>query len=63
MTYRELAARLATLSPEQLDAQVTYWDSVTDEYHALTHLDVAQVTDVLDASHPYLTAASAWQPA
>lgn len=56
MTYRELAALIMEFDDEQLDSDVTIYDSDQDEYVPLayTPLAITAEDDVLDANHPYL---------
>ena len=55
MTYRELAAFLSTLSEEQLNMDVTVYDTQQDEYFMSAGLSVVADTDVLDDNHPVIT--------
>lgn len=59
MTYRELALEiLDTLTDEQLDMDVTIYDSEDDEFFGC-YANVLGITtsdddDVLDENHPYI---------
>lgn len=58
MTYRELAAEiLNTLTDEQLDMDVTIYDSEDDEFFGC-YSNILGITtaedNVLDKNHPYL---------
>ena len=55
MTYRELAAFLVTLSEEQLNMDVTVYDTQQDEYFMSEGIRVVADTDVLDDNHPVIT--------
>lgn len=57
MNYRQLRARLASLSQEQLDADVTIYDASIDEYFKVDnlHYENAKFSDVLDHGHPFLS--------
>ena len=55
MTYRELAAFLGTLSDEQLNMDVTVYDTQQDEYFMSGGVTIETDTDVLDANHPVIT--------
>lgn len=56
MTYRELAEQLAHLNDEQLDSDVTVYDTNQDEYFGCYELVLRfeEETDVLDEGHPFL---------
>ena len=58
MTYKELAAELARMTPEQLGMDVTVYVSGVDEYYSVVDdypivFSDAETDDVLDANHPY----------
>lgn len=53
MTYKQLAAKIAKLTPEQQNSDVTIHATKQDEYVAITALEESS-TDVLDEGHPIL---------
>ncbi len=55
MTYRELRALLGCLNDEQLDSEVTIFDSAEDEFFPAGGFHVQPCDDVLDEGHPYIT--------
>lgn len=57
MTYKELKEQLDNLSEEQLNQDVTVYDSHQDEYYgSYTDLEFTpnDETDVLDPNHAYI---------
>lgn len=55
MTYRELKNWLDNRSKEQLDMDVTIYDTSEGEYFPLMRMGVTAVADdILDKNHPYL---------
>jgi hypothetical protein len=52
MTHRELLEKLDELSEEQLDLDVTVYDSFNQEYYPLESVEVCEEDDVLDSGHP-----------
>jgi hypothetical protein len=54
MRYRDLLERLSKLNAEQLDQDVTIWDSLTDEYFPCAGGATNEFADVLDEGHYYL---------
>lgn len=63
LTYGQLLDKLKTLTPEQLNQDVTFYDANNDEVHALTFCDITgqeephdvrPASDVLDDGHFYL---------
>jgi len=53
-TYRQLLAALHELSPEELDLNVTIYDSSREEYYPLNYTDKTDDDDVLDSNHPIM---------
>ena len=54
MTYKELKERLGNLTEEQLGCDVTFHDTIIDEFFAVESLEINEADDVLDVNHPYL---------
>jgi hypothetical protein len=55
MQYRDLLKNLSALTDEQLNQDVTVWQSDTDDYFPGTKLSISDdKNDVLDPGHPYL---------
>jgi len=54
MTYKELRDKLSGLTDEQLGCDVTFHDTIIDEFFAVESLEINEADDVLDAHHPYL---------
>jgi len=59
MTYRELAAEIAKMTPEQQEKDVTVFVTGVAEYYSLIGdfplvFSDPTVNDVLDLNHPYL---------
>ena len=56
MTYQDLLKYLHTLSPEELEQDVTIYDSYNDEFFQVRKCSRNQnETDVLDVGHVFLT--------
>jgi len=53
-TYKELLTALQELTPEQLNMNVTIYDSRGDEFYPAHALKVTTYIDVLDNNHPYI---------
>lgn len=54
MTYKDLQALLAFLTPEQLMMDVTVYSAADDEYRPAGGLNITYETDVLDKGHPFI---------
>lgn len=56
MTYKELKNQLENLNEEQLDMDVTIYDSEDDEFFGCytPQLHINKEDDTLDDNHPYL---------
>ncbi len=54
MIYKELLAHLQTLTPAQLNMDVTIYDQSSDEYYAAGNYQISIGGDVLDDHHPYI---------
>jgi hypothetical protein len=57
MTYKELKDQLDNLNEEQLEMDVTIYDSEEDEFFGCyaPQLSINKEDDTLDDNHPYLT--------
>ena len=53
-TYRQLLEALSELSQEELDMNVSIYDSTNEEYYPLNYTAKTEVDDVLDADHPIM---------
>jgi hypothetical protein len=58
-TYKDLAERIAAMTPEQLNSDVTVYVTGVDEYYPLLKETPVvdsdpEVNDQLDPGHPYL---------
>jgi hypothetical protein len=58
MTYKELKAHIEVMDEEQLNQDVTLFDTEAEEFYPVNDIDFAPETDVLDKNHPYLTFAT-----
>ena len=56
MTYKELKNQLEKLDEDQLNMDVTIYDSEDDEFYGCyaPHLSINKEADTLDDNHPYL---------
>lgn len=55
MTYRELANIISTMTEEQKDMDVTFYDHNDGEFSGFAHLDyTGEDWEELDPGHPYL---------
>ena len=57
MTYRELLISLANLSNEQLNMDVTVYDSAEENFYKTIgniRISSSDTNDVLDSNHPFL---------
>ena len=55
MTYKELKAHIDVMDEEQLNQDVTLYDSADDEFCPIDDISFADnLCDVLDTNHPYL---------
>jgi hypothetical protein len=56
MTYKELNEQLDNLNKEQLEMDVTIYDSEEDEFYGCyaAHLSINKEDDTLDDIQPYL---------
>ena len=58
MTYAQLAAKISTMTEDQLNSDVTVYVSDVDEFYSVVDdypfLISCDDTDVLDTGHPYL---------
>ena len=57
MTYRELVEKIANLTEEQKNCDVTIYADEYDEYYSAKDFLITDETDVLDSNHPYITLA------
>ena len=55
MTYRQLAAKLALLSPSQLDDDVTIYTGTDNKFYPAGRFYQSEGDDVLHDGHFYLT--------
>lgn len=55
MTYKELLDLLNELDEEQLNMDVTIYDTEEDEFFKSAGFNITDETDILDENHPYLT--------
>ena len=55
MTYGELLNELSLLDTEELNQDVTIFDSNCEEFFPVKSLDKTTETDILDAGHLFLT--------
>jgi len=53
MTYKELFNKLCRFTPEQLNMDVTVYDSGDDEFYAVADYQITEEDDVLDKNHPF----------
>jgi hypothetical protein len=53
-TYRQLLAALQELSQDELDMNVSVYDSTNEEYYPLNYTGKCEGDDVLDADHPIM---------
>ena len=61
MTYKELLYRIALMTIEQQNSNVTVHNETIDEYFAVNVLQINTYDDVLDCSHPFLTFTTEWK--
>ena len=54
MTYEELKKHIEVMDKEQLQQDVTIYDTLDDEYYPVNDINLASSTDVLDINHPFL---------
>lgn len=54
MTYQQLFDYLKTLSKEDLEKNVTVFDSNFEEFMPVSSVKVTSEDDILDAGHPFL---------
>ena len=55
LTYLDLLRKCASLTPEQLQMNVSVFNSETSKYHPVTGCKMSdEENDVLDEGHPYI---------
>jgi len=55
MTYKQLLQKLKNLNDEQLNMDVTVYQSEYDEYFPANDFFINENSNVLDIKHPYIT--------
>ena len=54
MTYKQLKSHIEVMDKEQLNQDVTLFNTETEEFYQVNDIDFIPETDVLDKNHPYL---------